>query len=436
MTFLMGGGSRGDIASLPFLRFLSACAIGVAILLLSKSDLSQVKIPLFLLLSLVLLGLFQLVPIPPALWTGLPGREPIAQIDALIGLDAWRPVSLSPVLTMNAVASLTAPLAALLWFAIARKTDRVLLVFVAIGGVSALLGIIQLFADPQSGVFLYRITNSGSAVGLFANRNHQGVFLACCVMISLYLVQRTPASDRNPNSLYFGGAALLMALGVIVTASRAGLITLILAISFAILALLIKRFKAHSPSTRRQRPRLFSMALMAAVFLLGVVFVVAERVPALSRLIETDELRELRVKMAPILIDLTADFQPLGSGLGTFEYAYRMREPTELLAPSYVNEAHNDWMQFPIEGGAFAFVIIGLGIAFVIYRSLQLAKDKSQPGNPIDQSWLGLGILIILAAASVVDYPLHVPSVMAVSVIGLAIFARPTLRSELVEPSD
>src|SRR3546814_18565778 len=45
--------------------------------------------------------------------------------------------------------------------------------------VSAFLGILQVIGGPSNGFYLYRITNWESATGLFANRNHNAMFLAC-----------------------------------------------------------------------------------------------------------------------------------------------------------------------------------------------------------------------------------------------------------------
>ena len=116
--FLTGGGSRSDIASLAPLRFVAAFAVGAALLFIRKSDLSYIRVPLALLGALALIAVVQLVPLPPETWTALPGREAIAHLDVLVGLEIWRPISLSPFKTANSLAALVVPLAALLWWAL------------------------------------------------------------------------------------------------------------------------------------------------------------------------------------------------------------------------------------------------------------------------------------------------------------------------------
>ncbi len=46
---------------------------------------------LVLLGALFLLPLLQLIPLPPSIWTQLPGRETAAQVDRLLGWNVWRP---------------------------------------------------------------------------------------------------------------------------------------------------------------------------------------------------------------------------------------------------------------------------------------------------------------------------------------------------------
>mgnify|MGYP007125385276 CR=1 FL=1 len=60
------------------------------------------------------LTIAHLVPLPPAIWSQLPGRELVSEIDRAAGLgDVWRPLSLTPGATWNALHAQLVPLAAL-----------------------------------------------------------------------------------------------------------------------------------------------------------------------------------------------------------------------------------------------------------------------------------------------------------------------------------
>ena len=56
-----------------------------------------------LMAAILILPLLQLVPLPPSVWQALPGRELPAQIDASLGLNIWRPLTLDIEGTVRAV---------------------------------------------------------------------------------------------------------------------------------------------------------------------------------------------------------------------------------------------------------------------------------------------------------------------------------------------
>ena len=427
LVALTGGGSRADNDSLPFLRFVSACLVAFSILLVRRDEMARIRVPLFLLGSIALIAVLQLVPLPPSVWSYLPGRENIARIDALLELDTWRPLTLSPAATINALGSLTVPLAALLLFGMARDRSLVLLGMVAIGLASALFGILQLFADPRSGLFLYEITNNGSAVGFFANRNHHAVFLACCALIAIYLLRHGDSDRFAWIRPAMAGSILFLGLAIVTNASRAGLISLIIVLILGAIEAFLVRSHGTDHNGKRPRSRHLAIALAAVGALLLALFAAAERSPALARILENSALEDLRAKLLPILIEMVGDFQPWGTGLGAFEHAYRMREPVELLQPAYVNEAHNDWLQFPIEAGVPGLAILLTMAVYVLIRAFKLVRNPLVHAGAL----LGLGIIVVLSAASVVDYPLRVPSVMVLAVIALAIFAEPAVKAKV-----
>lgn len=430
LVFITGGGSRSDIASLAPLRFVAVLAVGGALLFISRQDFARIRVPLGLLAVLAMIAVMQLVPLPPELWTALPGREAIARLDALVGLDIWRPISLSPVKTGNSLAALVVPLAALLWLAMMRDTDKILLGLVGIGVIGGLLGILQQFADPRSGIYFYEITNRGSATGFFANRNHHSVYLACGVMISLYLAQRT--RDRLPDWLRWSlsGAAVFMALAIIANISRAGLLALFLVVIISAAAFTLEQVRSRKQDRGGSAVRQYlgPALLGTACALILALFFLTERSPALARILAAGEVEDTRDILLPYLLEMVSQFQPWGTGMGAFEYAFRMQEPYELLGPRYVNHAHNDWLQFLIEGGLPAVLISLTGVVFALVRIAQLSK-AAMSGQQTGEAWLGLGLLVVLGVASLVDYPLRVPSIMLLAIIALAMFACPVLNA-------
>jgi hypothetical protein len=160
-TFLLGGGSRYDIVSLIVLRPVSAAMLAYAIFC-STTNLSSFKTPIALLGAWMGLAVLQLVPLPPGIWTALPGREPIVASFAATGTaPGWEPLSVVPMATLNALLALILPLAVLLLFAESSSAERrrALRAIAAFAFVSALLGILQVVEGGQGPLYPYSISN-------------------------------------------------------------------------------------------------------------------------------------------------------------------------------------------------------------------------------------------------------------------------------------
>lgn len=111
VLWIAGGASRADVFGQVVVRSV-AWIILAAVLVFGRpprwSAISSVAI--FLLTSVVIVAM-QLIPLPPDIWTALPGRELLAQ-SALVSdqPQPWRPISLSPDATVNALSSLIVPI--------------------------------------------------------------------------------------------------------------------------------------------------------------------------------------------------------------------------------------------------------------------------------------------------------------------------------------
>ncbi|MDD1453020.1 hypothetical protein NHF48_022215 [Sphingomonas sp. H160509] len=157
---LTGGGSRPDISSLVILRPVAILLCAGAGWMITADELRQHRFVLGMIAVIVGLTAFHLIPLPPALWHLLPGREIVTQIDLHAGLgQPWRPISLAPSDTRNALFSLFVPLAALLVGVGLRRVqlEGLLLIFIALGCISGLLGLLQLLG-PQPGRYIFTRT--------------------------------------------------------------------------------------------------------------------------------------------------------------------------------------------------------------------------------------------------------------------------------------
>lgn len=402
-----------------------------ALLLPGAGAFRPFRAPLALLGVFALVIAFQLIPLPPSIWTQLPGRALFVPVASLAGIEQpWRPVSLAPDLTINSLLALTVPAAAILLFA---KLPRehwflILCLILLLIGVSALFGLGQI-SGRLSSLYLYRITNPDSAVGLFANRNHQAVLLALALPILGAFAAFPLRRDRNfdPRTVIAIVASLFLAPLVLVTGSRSGLM---LMVAGALAGWLIYRSAPsrsaaahdprlkHRPGVRSKRIQLAAIAGVGAVLLLMTVTIIMARAEALKRIVSLDLEQEQRAQLFGLMLRLVEKYFPTGAGFGTFDTVFRINEPFFNLGPKYLNHAHNDWVEVLIEGGVPALL---LAVAFILWFLRRAARYwiRSYRGGGRAEllGRLGSVIIIMLGFASLWDYPVRTPLMAAILAI-------------------
>jgi len=421
LTFLVGGGARSDVQSLALLRPAAVLACGVGLWTLRAHMIAHYRVLFWLAAGILAMPLLHLVPLPPSLWQALPGHGIVTDIDRLAGVgQVWRPLSIAPVETGNAFFSLFVPLAVLLLGVQLSREERyrILPLLVGLGLLSGLIGLFQVVGDPQGMLYFYRITNNGSAVGLFSNRNHAAIYLACLLpMLAIYAssgLQSVEQARFRGWAAVISGAVLIPLL--LVTGSRAGLVVGVLGLAAA--AVLYRKPVVEQPARRRTvriNPAYLlisfggvALALMTALF---------SRAEAFKRLLAPDQLDDLRFRMWGPIAGMGWKYFPFGSGMGSFVEAFQIDEPADLLSGSYANHAHNDWLELYLTGGVLALLLIVVTVFAWARRSWAVWTADKPQRREIAFARLGSILLFLLALASVGDYPLRVPSLMCFAVI-------------------
>jgi len=421
----LGGSSRHDMVQALVLRPIAAMCLAAGLYWLTWKSPNGLRPLIWLMIAFVLWTFLQLIPLPPSWWQALPGREAIAEMDAALGFDdQWRPISLAPALGWSSLASLIVPAAALMLAAALPLKSRDLLYAAAgLGILCATVGFIQSAAGGVDALHFYSVNSLASPTGIFANENHAGVFLAMTILIMAKLT--VSAFKERRSAVVVGGHVFFlpfMFMSILINGSRAGIVLGL----FASLISLLMFWKATSQPVATVRKkgrgiahwpvRRIAFGLAALTFAgLIIAFLTLDRVPGLSGAIEQDALEDLRWKLIDPLKEMTAMFWLPGSGFGSFAPVYMMFEPAELARPSYVNQAHNDFFQFAIEGGLPALL---LAAAAVTQIALKISSKARQQGPLSSFCLMIVGVLTIAAAASVVDYPLRTP-IFQITVIWL-----------------
>jgi O-antigen ligase len=420
LVFLTGGASRVDVQSLLILRPVSAILCAVALMFLRREHLAGRGSVLAGLSAMFLLTAVHVLPLPPGLWQSLPGRRELAEIDSMLALDdIWRPLTLAPMNGWHALSSLLAPLAVLLLGIQLSRDDlyRLLPVLIVLGAISGLFGLLQAIGSAESSLYFYRITNNGAAVGLFANRNHAAVLLACLFpILSVFAATSTGTADeQRRRQLVAAALAIFLVPLILVTGSRSGLI---LAVAALASAAILYRSPTAGRHVRRgdARKMIGALPLLAGVAVICLSFVTFffSRAEAIERLFAEASGEDNRSDFWVVSIDLFWKYFPWGSGAGSFVEAFQIAEPIKLLDSTYLNHAHNDWLEIAVTFGVPGLLLLAIALIFYVRRTFVLWRRRDGKRRSVMFARMAGIAMVIIAAASFADYPLRTPTVMCV----------------------
>ena len=422
-VFLTGGSARNDAQSLAVLRPVSATMLGVALCILNLEHIRAHKWLVTAALTVISLVLLQLLPLSDGVRYLMSGNNLVEDIArTTLTADTMRPISIAPLMTTNAIFALMTPLAVMiLGIQLSREERFALLpVVITLALLSGLLGFLQALGSPGGILYLYQITNTESAVGLFANRNHQATLLAMLFpMLAVFASANIGSKDqgRIKSIAAISLAAVLVPL-ILVTGSRSGLLIGLIGI---ISALFLYKPRSSDRVKKAKGYRLNPLYLLAAlsVIALSALSILFSRAQAVQRLSGLDQDDDLRFKIWQPIIEIAANFLPAGSGAGTFSSTYQVYEARAQLGPTIVNQAHNDWLDYVLTTGYPGMVVVALaGIGF-LNLAWQALRNPMKAGRSLQFSRLGAVIIFLVVIAALVDYALRTPIIAAVFVISL-----------------
>jgi len=313
-----------------------------------------------------------------------------------------------------------------------KRIETAIIVILLAGCFESLYGIIQIFSGYHH-IWWFEVADLKAVSGTYLNRNHFAGFMEMGIILAIAYAgalaekdshRRTPVirSRRLRNRIlkYLSGdegyprrfliifSGVVMGIGLLLSASRGGII------STAGALLIMGLFFIFRASHRRKGfiiLILFFMTLGYGIYI-GLDY-------TLGRFEFFDRDMEARMAMTEKAVGLYKDFLFAGTGIGSFEYSYaRYQDPVHL--NSFINYAHNDWIQFLAEGGTIVALLLLTGMGWFIFRTLRNWRERNEDFAVC----LGLApfaALFALGIHSVSDFNLHRPANMMLLIAVLAI---------------
>lgn len=359
--------------------------------------------------GIAILPLLQLVPLPPALWHILPGQSlRIATLGLIGAADTWQPLTLDPIGTgLSAILGISfVTLLTLLMRLDDPGFDRMIDLMLGIILFGIMIGILQVVSDgrfPNP----HEVDTGPLMLGTYANKNHMGLAIACGMMAFGLLL--APRFDPRMRQWIVMAGSIFALVCIVTTNSRAGLL-------LGILGAII----LFAGSLRRLSWKYW----LAAAVVLGALamFVMSSAAYDLvaARFGDVDD--DLRWNITNWSLPLAARYWLNGSGAGSYVAVFNPAEQLAWVKATYVNAAHNDYLQTVIELGVAGIVLVAL-LAISVVQCFPALRGgaKEQLSR---QAMFGTVVIVMFALHSVVDYPLRRPAAWIFFALALAALYR------------
>jgi O-antigen ligase len=395
VALMLGGGgpslwreASAQLASLPLLGF----ALWT---LLTKPWPEGGRVAVLLLIAVLAVPLVQLVPLPPDVWTSLPGRSFVAKSYVETGVATpWLPISLNPRVTWHSVLTIVAASAVFLGTMLLDRRARryAAVVLIAFGFVNVVFGLAQV------------ARGDANALGLFANRNHFAALLYCALAFAGAWAVGSIA-DRRPQLIVSLALCLFVfvscLIGIGVSRSRAGLlISALVLVACLGLAGTIKREEGP------RRARIVVAIATSVGALLTAQFALLRILPRLEESVSENA----RWEFASVTFRAALQYLPFGTGIGTFREIYPLHQTIDLVTARLVNHAANDFVEAWLEGGFLMLVVLLAFLAWFLSTSIRVWRESGRGSmSALDGAIARAASIVILALLihSALDFPLR-----------------------------
>ena len=384
--------------------------------------------PLFLLLTINILVILQMLPLPGAVVGTLS-----PQAAALHTGQGWVPLSLDIASTrIYLLGSLACLLAFGLVLALVNteKRARVLLWVLVISGLfQAVYGAVMVLTGLEWGFLVDKYVGKGVTTGTFVNRNHLAGYLVMSLALGtgLLISQLSTATSSSwrdflrrslrtlmSPKIFLRVFLALMVIALVMTRSRMGNSAFFISLAVAGVVAVVAGRKFS-----------WKLALLLLSLLVIDTWIVGDWFgldKVVGRLEKTTPAKEVRLKVSTDTTRILEDYWLVGAGGGSFGDVFTRYQGIDV--KGRYDHAHNDYLELAADLGIPALILLVIFCVLVAIRAVRLQR----PDHTSLQRGVGFALVMVLvwlALHSAVDFNLHIPanSVTLCAILALA-FAR------------
>jgi len=375
----------------------------------------QSAIPMVLLGLFLLLILFQMISLPLGILKSIsPKTFALRSTLSLEPSASSFPLSFFPFLTRIEFFkwfTLVALFIFLLGWKPLGQSDRtkkqLLIAVMTVGVLESLYGMFEFFSGHQHILYL---KGPDSVTGTFINRNYFAGYLLMVIPLSIgFLFSRETTqtnqfdgwrhrlSSLDGKTLLIGFGVIVMILGLLFSASRMGILSLLL--SFSLISFLLR-----NPEKGKRFSK--TVVLIFGLAVLWAAWIGLDAV--ISRFFTASEDITSRSMIWLNTFQIFKDFPLFGSGLGTFVQVFPMYRSFHITG--LVTHSENDFLQLLSEVGALGTGLLAILFFFLAWKVFSGIRALSS-GEPVRYIALGGGVgILALMFHSLVERNIQVPA--------------------------
>ncbi len=376
---------------------------------------ASTHLPIYAVLSLfLLLILLQMLPLPPGIVKVISPKTFALRQQLLMTNDQLLMTTFSFVPFATKIEFLKwLTLSGLFFFLLNWRNSNkdvipLIIIIMFVGIAESLYGMLEFFSGHR--YILNLDMKISSVTGTFINRNYFAGYLLMVIPLSVgyffsreafqrsrFMGWRHWLSSLDGKTLLISFGIIVMILGLLFSASRMGIVSLLL--SFSLMSFLFRKSR-RGQRFSKTTVLIFGLALLWAVWI-GLDAVI-------SRFFTLSESFEERWMIWVNTFQIFKDFPLLGSGLGTFIHIFPMYR--SFYIQGLVTHAENDFLQLVSEVGLIGIGLLLFVFAFLFFRAV-LAIRSFHSGDP--KKYIGMGGMVGILALmfhSLVERNIQIPA--------------------------
>jgi O-antigen ligase len=298
--------------------------------------------------------------------------------------------------------------AALVFVDSPRRLKLMARLVIIFGFLLGVYGLMQHFINPST-IFWLREPKQAEPFGPYINRHHFAGYMELVLAMPLGLM--FAGAVARERMLLYAFASAMMAIALVMTNSRGGLVSMVCEVLFLAAVSSLARVRGHEGEKLSGGERLRAAAIrtglgfaMVLAVLVGVIYFGGEG--ALSRMLGTVNSADPTTGRAQFwrgALQIIRDHPWLGTGLGSFGVAYtRYDAGNGAYRPE---QAHNDYLQIFSDAGVVGG-LLGLVFVLLLFRMAlkrMQSRDRFRRGVALGALAGCAGVLV----HSFFDFTLH-----------------------------